>query len=678
MSRPTIGINSTAVLNFDATGGTTEFYITYTNSSEECINTPLLGNFSDTITVDSVSAWDDALNSVVIKYTLTVGPQNYQRVIPMVFSCMNPDNGYVTTIVKNYVVGTLTEEEDGNGAYIVFDNNILQFDATGGTLSFMADGLYPSDNTDDSLSIRVMNHNGIYPIQWCSTELNGGDISQDGTSFSERWSVIMNENEFTEPRIAVLICSYTNAYGDSASNTVYAIQNAANGEAVDATPYIQPYVTVVRPTSAASSDYLNVMYHYISEDEISNPYINVSWLTITATSVVSITSSGVLMRYYYDCEANTGAARTATITYSATVNNTTVTASTTFTQAKKAEEAEDDPDIPVEDGVYLGQIWRDVEYNFGSVEKVNYELYQNDVLIFKGRSMIRPNDTSNKIMVNKIVQNYMQHTYLLNNYVSAGYALVPFYLKAEGVLLKTYYFVNDWSYSDDFNTGVLSHQILSDNKVYRGQWMPFTVFAYNESLSIPYGVRYQNGTTDEYGNAVDDWESTAYISSYRVETDYFLKTRNEYVENIDTVYIGDNEYKMVDDCKVKYMVYYVNPWGGYDWLPIKGRVIKTDNITPYTYTKNYNNTTLEFGKNRYLAEINRSFQLNTHWLSEEESSKMWYLLESNIVYLHNLESGELMPVIIKDTTVEHKERTILSSRIKYTINVELSQTLERL
>lgn len=675
MAKPTISVGAYTNLQFDATGGTKQFTIFYSNTSEAYINTPIVGSLGDKITVVSTTTAD---TSVEITYELTALASNYKKTIPMAFSALNPEDGLVGNLVLYYIVGYTSQEDLGTGVYITFDNPSIEFPASGGSGYMRLEYAYPDNQS--GVSVKLMNSNGVYPITWCTAVLNGGGYSDDGTYGEEGWTLTMNENTNTEPRIAVLNASYTNSYGDSTGNTFYIVQYAADGEAVDTTPLIEPYVSSVKPTSAGTEGgILNVMYNNITEDEILNPYINVSWITITSTTVQSSTASGVLMRYYYDCQANTGAARTATITYSATVDNTTVTASTTFTQAKKAEEAEDDPDIPIEDGVYVGQIWRDVEYNFGSIEKVDYEIYQNDVLIFKGRSMKRPNETSNKIMVNKIIQSYMTQLYLRENSSGSIQRLTPFYLKStEGVLLKTYYFVNDWSYSDDFNTGVLSHQILSDNKVYRGQWMPFTVFAYNETLSIPYGVRYQNGTTDEYGDAVEDWESTAYITSYSVETSYFLKTRNEYVENIESVYIGDNEYEMVDDCKVKYMVYYVNPWGGMDWYPIKGRVIKTDNITPYTYTKNYNNTTLEFGKNRYLAEINRSFQLNTHWLSEEESSKMWYLLESNIVYLHNLESGELMPVIIKDTTVEHKERTILSSRIKYTINVELSQTLERL
>ena len=131
-------------------------------------------------------------------------------------------------------------------------------------------------------------------------------------------------------------------------------------------------------------------------------------------------------------------------------------------------------------------------------------------------------------------------------------------------------------------------------------------------------------------------------------------------------------------CACQWVVYYVNPWGGFDWMPIKGRVVETDNLTAYNITQNYKSGTIDFGRRRYLTEINKTFQLNTGWLSKEESDRMWYLTESNTVYLHNLETNQMYSVVIKDTTFEHKERTKLSSRIKYTINVETSQTFERI
>lgn len=677
MAAPTISYERYLNLGFDATGGTKEFTVTYTNTQTKYVNKPVVGD--GTITVVSSSATD---TTVTVTYSLTVYSSTYLKTVPIAFSCMNPDDGLVTTDVLYYTVGDTPMNELGSGCYIVFDTPALIFESTGGTQFYSLEAGYP--DTDNSINIKVRNSNGVYPISWCKDELEGGGYADDGTSVEETHSVIMSAmNGITEPFIACVTASYTNYYNETTGNTLYAVIKAANGEAVDTDPSVEAYTTSIKCTSAGTNDfsssinYINVMYKNVEINDIATPTVSSSWFRFNSMSLQSQTDGEILMRYFWTCDENiSSVARTCTVTFTADG----ATARTTVTQAMAAADdgEEETPDIPVEGGAYIGQIWRDVEYSFGNIPTVNYSIYKGDVLIFKGRSVLRPNTQNNIIMVNKICQNYIENPTLKKDAVSQSFEIVPFYLKnGDGtVTYKTFYFVNDWSYSDDFRVGVLQHPILNRNTVYRHQWMPFSVFAFGDRQIVRYGVHYKAGATDEYGNIIPDWGNTLYVTN-EITTEYFIRSRNSYPEEIDTIYIGDKEWKVVDDCKVRYVLYYMNPWGGYDWFPIEGRTVINDEITPYKIQNNYNNQTLQFGKQRYLAEINRTYQMSTGWLSQEESDRMWYLLESNTVYMQDLWENKMYPVVINDTSVEHKERTLLSSRIRYTINVELSQTMER-
>jgi hypothetical protein len=351
----------------------------------------------------------------------------------------------------------------------------------------------------------------------------------------------------------------------------------------------------------------------------------------------------------------------------------------------------DQPEIPVEGDEYCGPIWKDIEYNFGGADTVEYGIYtvtkvrlpgnagmaDYDVLIFKGRSCRRPNELSNTILVNKICQSYMDSPLLAKDALSVGGGYGVFKLKSgEGTITyRTYRFINDWSYSNDFATGLLSRPIINDRAVYKNQLLPFTVFGAAEKVEVIYGINYKDGATDDYGNAVPNYTNVVSIKN-GVETEIFPYTGR--TTDAESYVINDVVYPIENDCGVQYVLYYVNPWGGYDWFPIKGKVTETDNITQYTYIQNYNNTTLEFGKKRYLSEINKRYKLSTHWLTEEESSRMWYLLQSNTVYLHNLRENKIEPVVITATSQEHKKYSLRSTRISYQIEVELSQTRERI
>lgn len=346
------------------------------------------------------------------------------------------------------------------------------------------------------------------------------------------------------------------------------------------------------------------------------------------------------------------------------------------------------PEIPVEGGDYIGQIWKDVVYDFGDVEVVKYGIYTTyfttiantvtevETLVFKGMSCKRPDD-SNKIYINKICQNYLDLPLLDLNAIAVGGGYGVFKLKSEDgkTTYKTYRFVNDWSYTNDFKTGLLSHPILNDNSnVVRGQLLPFTVFGAAENVEIPYGIKYYDDITDDYGNNIDDWDNVVMLKN-GIETEIFPYSGR--TDGVKSYYIGDKTYNVVDDCSVEYVVYYVNPWGGYDWFPIRGKVTEKDTITQYSIRQNYNNNTLEFGKKRYCNEITKKITLNTQWLREDESLRMWYLLQSNVVYLHNINKNEIYPVVITSTETEYKKRTKNSSRISYQIECEFSQSRTR-
>lgn len=64
-------------------------------------------------------------------------------------------------------------------------------------------------------------------------------------------------------------------------------------------------------------------------------------------------------------------------------------------------------------------------------------------------------------------------------------------------------------------------------------------------------------------------------------------------------------------------------------------------------------------------------------MTQAESERMWYLLESNVVYLHDIKADKIYPVLIKDTEVEHKKRSGSQKLINYTFTCQLSHNRKR-
>lgn len=680
---PSVG-SDTKTIVFEASGGTQPINFTWSNVSYNDISTK----------AEAADSWIEldyegliSSNPIITQYLVTAGVNTgAPRTTYFTFTGSTSSGEIKTetiTIYQKNNNGDLPNDSDmSTGCYINLDKYEHTFPATGGTISVVAHFGYPSTS---GLKARAFS-GAVYPILWCTTENVGGGIEDDGTEASEIWEITMTNNNFDAERTATITFSYTNYYGESTSVVFTAKQEAGAGE--DKTePKVGVSSNRLNVNSDGTPEYSSTIdiKGFYQAVTINNPIVVGDWIHLGT----GVEYEGVVMGYDtridypISFDANDGASRTGTITFSGIdTNGNVLTAVCNVIQASAVEEPDEPetPDIPVDGDEYIGPIWKDIEFDFGGIDMVEYGIYTTtkvrlpgnagmvdvDTLLFAGRSYARPDGGSNKILVNQICKTYMDAPLLKQGSPTLGGGYNTFKLKsADGsTLYRQYSFVNDWSYGE-FETGLLSRPILKDHsKVFRNQLLPFSVFGAAEQVAVPYEIFYADGTK---------WNSTAYETRGVItETFPFEDKKNGAV----AYSINNQIYTVTDEC-VQYVLYYVNPWGGYDWFPIRGKVVEKDSMTAYTYTQNFNNQTLDFGKKKYLGEIQKHFTLHTQWMSEDESSRMWYLLQSNTVYLHNLVEDKIYPVVITNTEQEHKKR-LLGTRISYQIEVDLSQIRERI
>ena len=126
-------------------------------------------------------------------------------------------------------------------------------------------------------------------------------------------------------------------------------------------------------------------------------------------------------------------------------------------------------------------------------------------------------------------------------------------------------------------------------------------------------------------------------------------------------------------------LYYLNSKGGWDAFLIQGKVLRTDRYAQGDFYKSFDNTTIEFGKKRWLNEIRPSWELHTSYLTDEQAERLVRnLLPSTQVYLHDLVNDKIYPVLITDTSAEYKTYANQGEKlVAYTIGVEASQGMER-
>ena len=260
--------------------------------------------------------------------------------------------------------------------------------------------------------------------------------------------------------------------------------------------------------------------------------------------------------------------------------------------------------------------------------------------IFAGRAVRYPNADEVRININKVCENYLHQDFegFFSGTTSQGvttwyapYAMRDFTLKdASGNTLETYRFLDDWDYDHiwtDSEDEVLSQPIVGIEELPVGSLSFTTTALQDEVVNI--------------ASAVTSASSQA-------------------------------------SC-VEYVLYYVNARGGWDSFPIGGTTVKKDDITAYTTDKNFNNRTIEFETVRNISEVNTSYEMNTRYLNDEQSENLAKnLLESNLVYLHNLKDGTIKPVNIQSNQVVYQTYQTNGRKLsQYKITVAESQTKRR-
>ena len=322
-------------------------------------------------------------------------------------------------------------------------------------------------------------------------------------------------------------------------------------------------------------------------------------------------------------------------------------------------------------------IWKDFEVTLGTGDYAEYTIRTSTSAtdtIYTGKAWKKPGETSVKIIINDICADYMRQS--LPDISTTG-------LKACNTYNKTFFvYVGDtqkasvlfWlDYSYDYaiagNDYLLSDPIDGELD-YR--------------MPIIHTMRYNTGTVD-YGRA-------SFNSDFNFDFDILpgvtivgwgnyvhLLTSADIDRDIRIIeLVGETNYHIIDSC-AKFALYYVNEYGGWDALVMKGGYKKVDKYKRYEMKRSYNNAVASNrGRFNYANEETFSYDLRTALLSDSEASRMHHLLGSTMVYMYDLETGILQPVVITDNSCEYK--TYKNNGLKmsqYTIEVEIAKDQTR-
>lgn len=318
-------------------------------------------------------------------------------------------------------------------------------------------------------------------------------------------------------------------------------------------------------------------------------------------------------------------------------------------------------------------IWRDFEVATKQ-DALPYAIYADDEMIFSGVANIAPNATESRIRINNICADYLttRKPYIDESGLDRNIGCPTFSVKSGNTLLAEVRFSLDWSYDPAHDTHIAVAPI--DRVIDPRQVITYSTYDEDE---VSVEITFDNGEVLKQTIAIagfasfsNDFSESFAMTALAVTAGTAIIKPSNY-EGVLSVKVGNTTYKVQTTCK-RYALYYLNAYGGWDSYVIGSTDTMTDAYSRSEFIRDNERVA-------YLNEVSRSWSLATGLMTDDEASRMHHLLGSNNVFLLDMESGEIHPVVITDTSCTHK--TIKNSGRTfptYTINVaEAKQRIRR-
>lgn len=310
-------------------------------------------------------------------------------------------------------------------------------------------------------------------------------------------------------------------------------------------------------------------------------------------------------------------------------------------------------------------IWKDhivTLANSAIVGGVEYRVKQNGAVLYQGRAFARPGANEITAKINDIIADHISASW--GGWTASGGtpaldSLLPYIVEVYDDNFDTWTqvdsetFLPDWSYDPSYDPAVDGYNFPVLMQASPLQLIPVIVPPAGAAVT----VKKKDGTTVALSWAGDIDE---YQQDWIDLTDY--PTAVELLTSYGNVAVG---------ACVTFVLYYINAYGYWDWLPVTAKTDETDNLTRQTREIVYDNgQTYNRATWNYSNELKHQYTLRTSYLPEKESLRMQHLLNSPTVYLHDLEAGAIRPIVLTGSKTEYKSGPRL---YQYTITADLAQ-----
>lgn len=338
----------------------------------------------------------------------------------------------------------------------------------------------------------------------------------------------------------------------------------------------------------------------------------------------------------------------------------------------------------------MNAVWKDKDINISTSIPIEYGIeYYSEDSVFSGVAVPKPGTNYASIRISDFAKNMVNSTGDINRLLTEQndeYNILENYCREIVIsapipngktILYADYFYNSYDYNNPTNFETDNIYILSNRigKVTNNGNNLFTLFnTYETEMVVMLAEENEQGARSVVFPNIRIPAMSAVVCSVRdleVGVNYVF-----YDNNNNEIY----RYKVSESCN-RYNLHYQNAMGGYDTISIDGRKDKrTDNLTFDYYKARGNNQDINQPQmNKYKVDITPQWELQTGWINDNESKKMYNIFSSQNMWLEDTETGVIYPVYITNNNVVYKTFTNQGrKKYNYTFSITSSNTLVKL
>lgn len=307
--------------------------------------------------------------------------------------------------------------------------------------------------------------------------------------------------------------------------------------------------------------------------------------------------------------------------------------------------------------------------SFGSADSASFQVSAGDEVIYAGTAFRRPDAAELSVRLNDICADYLSNPMPDIDPEAPVTQEAPELVRTFGVqfvqgsLISTVgavEFSRDWSYEQGRPLSGLANDPIVPQLDYRQR---LVLTSYDSQSRTVYLDR--TGGAGSLSVAVGG-SGGPYNASLNMS------------RNVLRARCGDLTWSVGQTC-ARHALYYLNAYGGWDTLLMRGASAVSDGVERSEAWRDYDNADpRNRGRVNWRNAVTRTWTMHTGWLTDAQAAKMHHLLESPDVYLLDLDTQELRAVVLTDAEAPVKTFKGEGRRlVDYIINAQFAQDMER-